>query len=116
MHDEALGEVTFVPFFDDITVDYEPGTTKEVTMHDGSHLFLKKIADDYDPTDKIAASRLLHEASRRGEFPTGIIYLEPDKEDFLSTLNLVDQPLAHLPEEKIRPTKAVLDALMAGLS
>src|SRR4026209_2931044 len=54
-HDEALGEVTFVPFFDDITVEYEPGTTTAVTMHDGSHLYLKKIADDYDPQDKLAA-------------------------------------------------------------
>src|SRR6186713_482049 len=26
-HDEELGEVTFVPFFEDITVEYEPGST-----------------------------------------------------------------------------------------
>lgn len=114
-HDEALGEVTFVPFFDDITVEYEPGTTTAVTMHDGSHLYLKKIAEDYDPTDKLAAMRLMHETIRRGEFPTGILYLEPDKEDFIEVMNMVEEPLAFLPTEKSRPPKSVLDELMAGL-
>ena len=54
-HDEALGEVSFVPFFEDITVEYDPGTTTAVTMHDGSKLYLKKVAEDYNPTDKLAA-------------------------------------------------------------
>src|SRR5215212_8743947 len=39
-HDDPLSEVSFVPFFEDITVDYEPGSTQEVTMHDGSRLYL----------------------------------------------------------------------------
>jgi 2-oxoglutarate ferredoxin oxidoreductase subunit beta len=114
-HDEAVGEVTFVPFFDDITVEYEPGTTTAVTMHDGSHLYLKKINEDYDPTDKMAALTLMHETIRRGEFPTGILYLEPDKDDFLEVMNMVEEPLAFLPTEKSRPPKSVLDELMAGL-
>jgi len=114
-HDEALGEVTFVLFFEDIMVDYEAGTTTEVKMHDGSHLYLKKIAEDYDPSDKLAAMRLMHETIRRGEFPTGILYLEPDKPDFLEVLNVVDEPLAFLPTERVRPPKSVLEDLMAGL-
>src|SRR5512146_839299 len=69
-HDEPLGEVSFVPFFEDISIDYDPGTTKAVELHDGSKLYLKKVADDYDPTDKLAAMRLIHETSRRGEFAT----------------------------------------------
>src|SRR4029077_1795364 len=42
-HDDPLEEVSFVPFFEDISVDYEPGTSQEVTMHDGSKLYLKKL-------------------------------------------------------------------------
>jgi 2-oxoglutarate ferredoxin oxidoreductase subunit beta len=114
-HEEPLGEVSFVPFFEDISIEYEPGTTKEVTMHDGSHLYLKKVAADYDPTDKLAAIRLLHETSRRGEFATGILYVEPDKEDFLTMLNIVDEPLATLPLDRVRPAKAVLDEVMDSL-
>ena len=37
-------------------------------MHDGSQLFLRKVAEDYNPSDKLAATRLLHETARRGEF------------------------------------------------
>src|ERR1700759_250705 len=33
-HDDPLEEVSFVPYFEDITVSYEAGTTQEVTMHD----------------------------------------------------------------------------------
>src|SRR5436189_2230880 len=56
-HDEVLGDINFVPFFEDISVEYDPGTTTAVTMHDGSKLFLKKVAEDYNPTDQPAAIR-----------------------------------------------------------
>jgi 2-oxoglutarate ferredoxin oxidoreductase subunit beta len=114
-HEEPLGEISFVPFFEDISVEYEPGTTTQVKMHDGSHLFLRKLDEAYNPTDKFAAMSLLHESLRRGEFATGVIYVEPDKEDFLQVLNLVDEPLMSLPESRVRPSKAVLDQLMDQL-
>src|SRR6185295_5039893 len=60
-HDEPLGEVSFVPYFEDISVEYEPGSTHAVKMHDGSQLFLRKIAEDYNPSDKMTALRMLHE-------------------------------------------------------
>ena len=59
-------------------------------MHDGSQLLLRKVAEDYNPSDKMTAMRLLHETARRGEFATGILYIEPDKDDFIDTLNLVE--------------------------
>jgi 2-oxoglutarate/2-oxoacid ferredoxin oxidoreductase subunit beta len=114
-HDEPLGEVSFVPFFEDISVEYDPGTSKEVTLHDGSRLYLKKVAEDYDPTDRISAMRLLHETSRRGEFATGVLYIEPDRDDFIELLNLVDEPLATLPLERIRPDQAALDEINESL-
>jgi len=114
-HDEVMGEVSFVPYFEDISIEYEPGSTTAVSMHDGSKLYLKKVAADYNPTDKLTALRLLHETARRGEFATGVLYLEPDKEDFISMLGLVDEPLASLPLERVRPGKAVLDEVMESL-
>jgi 2-oxoglutarate/2-oxoacid ferredoxin oxidoreductase subunit beta len=115
-HDEPQGEISFVPFFDDITVDYEPGATQEVAMHDGSKLFLTKVGHDYDPTDRVAAQRVLQECSRRGEFATGMLYFEPDRPDFVALLNLVDEPLASLPLARVRPPKAALDEIMAALT
>ena len=114
-HDEPLGEVSFVPFFEDISVDYEPGTTTEVRMHDGSRLYLKKVAEDYDPTDSLKAIRMIKETASRGEFATGILYIESDKPDFLSLLNVVDEPLATLPLERVRPGREALEEIMEGL-
>jgi 2-oxoglutarate ferredoxin oxidoreductase subunit beta len=111
-HDEPLGEISFVPFFEDISIEYDAGTTTEVELHDGSKLFLKKVANDYNPTDRLAAMRLLHETRQRGEFATGVLYVEPDKDDFVSLLNLVDAPLATLPLEMVRPGQEVLDEVM----
>jgi 2-oxoglutarate ferredoxin oxidoreductase subunit beta len=111
-HDEPLGEISFVPFFEDISIEYDAGTTKEVELHDGSKLFLKKVANDYNPTDRLAAMRLLHETRQRGEFATGVLYVEPDKDDFVSLLNLVDAPLATLPIGVVRPGPAVLEEVM----
>jgi 2-oxoglutarate ferredoxin oxidoreductase subunit beta len=114
-HDEPLGEISFIPYFEDINVEYDPGSTTAVRMHDGSKLLLRKVAEDYQPSDKLSALRLLHETARRGEFATGILYIEPDKDDFIGTLNLVDEPLAFLPQARTRPPKAVLDELMESL-
>src|SRR3989449_2160352 len=114
-HDDPLEEVSFVPFFEDITVDYEPGSMQEVTMHDGSKLFLKKLEEGYDPTDKITALKRLHETARRGEFATGLIYIEPDRDDFLELLNVVDEPLATLPLDRVRPGREALDEIMESL-
>jgi 2-oxoglutarate ferredoxin oxidoreductase subunit beta len=114
-HDEPLGELSFVPFFEDITIEYEPGTTTEVRMHDGSRLYLKKVAADYEPTDRRNAMRLIHETRARGEFATGVLYVEPDKDDFITLLDLVDEPLATLPLERVRPSREVLDEVMDSL-
>jgi 2-oxoglutarate/2-oxoacid ferredoxin oxidoreductase subunit beta len=114
-HDEPLGDISFVPFFEDITVEYDEGSTKEVKMYDGSTLLLHKLDADYNPADKGRAYQILHEYGRRGELPTGIIYLEPDKEDFIAQLRLVDEPLATLPIERTRPSRAVLDEIMESL-
>jgi 2-oxoglutarate ferredoxin oxidoreductase subunit beta len=114
-HEEPLGEISFVPFFQDITVEYEAGSTTAVKMHDGSQLYLRKVAEDYNPSDKMTAIRLLHETARRGELATGVIYIEPDKDDFIDTLNLVEEPLAALPLSRTRPPASALDEIMESL-
>ncbi len=114
-HDETVGEISFVPFFEDIAIEYEAGTTTEVQMHDGSKLFLKKVAEHYDPTDKARALELIRETEHRGEFATGILYIEPAKHDFTTMLNLVDEPLSTLPLERVRPGREVLDSIMESL-
>ncbi len=65
-HDEPLEEIGFIPFFEDIAVDYEPGTVQVVSMHDGSKVCLTKLAGDYDPTNRQAARRVHVRGGREG--------------------------------------------------
>ena len=101
--------------FEDISVDYEPGTMHTVTMPDGSKVFLKKIDEGYDPHNKVAALTLLHESNAKGEFATGLIYIEPDRETFTDLLNTVDTPLSMLTDAQVRPPKSALDDIMDRL-
>jgi 2-oxoglutarate ferredoxin oxidoreductase subunit beta len=111
-HDEPLQEINFIPSFEDIDVDYDPGTTVDVTMHDGSHMRLRKLDENYDPTDKLGAISTLTNAHEKGETLTGVFYIDPNKPTFMDLLHVIDEPLATLPTEAVRPPKAVLDEVM----
>jgi 2-oxoglutarate ferredoxin oxidoreductase subunit beta len=111
-HEEAISEVGFVPHFEDISVDYDAGSTYDVKMHDGSHLRLRKLHDDYNPTDRVQGVRALMEAQQKGEVLTGVFYVDTQKPSFTDLLNLVDEPLGTLPESRVRPPKSVLDDVM----
>src|SRR3984957_3611251 len=115
-HDEPIGDLSFVPHFEDITVDYDPNTTVDVTMHDGSHLRLRKLHEEYSPSNRTEAVKLLMETHARGEVLTGVFYIDTQQTDFTTLLNLVDEPLATLPEERVRPGREVLAELMSSLS
>ncbi|HZU21645.1 MAG TPA: 2-oxoacid:ferredoxin oxidoreductase subunit beta, partial [Terriglobales bacterium] len=114
-HDEPLHEVTFVPHFEDISVDYEPGSATEVTMHDGSRLMLRKLEEDYDPTDRLRAMHRLAESHDKGEVLTGVFFVAPNKPTFLELLNLVEDPLGTLPQAQVRPSRSVLETVMEEL-
>jgi len=114
-HEDAISEVGFVPHFEDISIEYDPGSTFDVTMHDGSHLRLRKLHEDYNPTDRITAVKALMEAHERGEVLTGVFYVDTHQPSFTDLLNLVDEPLATLPEARTRPSKQVLQEIMSRL-
>src|SRR5438067_106267 len=114
-HDEPLHEMDFVAAFQDINVDYDPGTTMNVTMHDGSQLRLRKLEEDYDPTDKIGAIKRMMEAHDKNEVLTGVLYLDTKSPSFIEMLNVIDEPLATLPETVVRPGREVLDEVMEQL-
>src|SRR5712672_210613 len=114
-HEEPLHEVDFVPSFENISVDYNPGTAFEVTMHDGSHLRLRKLEEDYDPTDKIQAMTRLMQANADGEVLTGVFYINAKAPSFVDMLNLTDQPLATLPQSVTRPSREALEQCMEEL-
>ena len=114
-HDEPLHELSFVPHFENIEIDYDPGSTVDVTMHDGSHLRLRKLHADCDPTDRVNALKTLMESHTRGQVLTGVFYVETSKPNFIDLLNLTERPLASLTEAELRPSREALDEVMEEL-
>lgn len=115
-HDEELHDVSFIPFFEEIEVDYEPGTTTDVRLHDGSHLRLNKLAQDHDPSDRLGSIRLLEEGRVRGQLVTGLLYLDETREDFATRERLPERPLHSLAEAELRLSREEFDALMESLA
>jgi 2-oxoglutarate ferredoxin oxidoreductase subunit beta len=114
-HEIPIHEIGFVPYYEDITVDYDPGTTQDIELHDGSHIRLKKLRADYDATDKPQALALCQESQQKQEFLTGLIYVEPSKKDFLELSGLGAEPIVSIPDARLRPGRAALDEIMESL-
>ena len=114
-HEEALHELDFVPFFEEISVEIPEGEVTDVALHDGSHLRIRKLERDYNPTDRMAALASLEEAAAKGEVLTGVLYLNTTSPTFIELLNLVEEPLATLPQTRVRPSKSALDEVMEEL-
>ena len=114
-HDSPLHDISFVPVREEITVDYEPGETKAVTMHDGAKIVLKKLAGEHDPTDRMAAIMLLERSRTENVLTTGLIYYNPDRDTVQDSEGMVATSLALLPDEKLRPARSTLEKIVAGL-
>ena len=115
-HEAPLHEVSYIPARDEIMVeDFEMGTIKEVTMHDGSTVILKKLAQDYDPTDRWQALHMLEEAEQNSWLVTGLIYLDTQTPSIYDLYDLPDVPLNRLVESQLRPAPETLDKINAGL-
>jgi 2-oxoglutarate/2-oxoacid ferredoxin oxidoreductase subunit beta len=114
-HEEMLNEVDFVPFYEDISAEIAEGEVKEVEMHDGSRLRIKKLGREYDPTSKFDALKMIEEANKNGEILTGVYYVDTAKPNFLDMLSIDDAPLATLPQSRVRPPKEALEEAMEEL-
>jgi 2-oxoglutarate ferredoxin oxidoreductase subunit beta len=114
-HESVLHELDFVPHYEDISVEIPEGEVREVAMHDGSHLRIRKLHREYDPTNRLTAAALLEESESKGEVLTGVLYVNTGKPTFLEQLNLMDEPIGTLPESKTRPSRQVLDQIMEEL-
>ncbi|MBI1966175.1 MAG: 2-oxoacid:ferredoxin oxidoreductase subunit beta, partial [Betaproteobacteria bacterium] len=86
-----------------------------VTQHDGTVLRLRKLAQDYDPTDRIRAMNYLQERAAKGEVVTGLLYVRPHSTDLHEHLNTVDTPLARLTERDLCPGAVALERINAAL-
>jgi len=104
-HDVVLHTVDFIAGSKEIQADYEPGSVHDVELEDGSHVILRKLDTDYDPTDAIGALRTIHESTARGEFVTGLLYVDTHQRDLCEREHLTKRPLATLDESALRISK-----------
>ena len=102
-HEVALHELSYVPRAQEIMVDYGEGENKEVTLHDGSTIILKKLGRDYNPLNRGEAIRVLEEANSTNCLITGLIYINPELPPLTERYNLVGIPLNRLTEKDLRP-------------
>jgi len=107
-HMAATGKLDFVPMRKEITADYEPGYTQEVTLHDGSVIHLYKTGKG-SVRDRDGALQAIREHKRAGRILTGLLYVNPDSQEFHRTLGTVKTALRDLGEADLCPGSKILD-------
>ncbi len=114
-HQEATGKVDFVPLSKEITTDYAPGFTHEVTMHDGSSIHLYKIDENHDPFNRRSAINALEDYREKKAILTGLIYMDKDSRDLHDVLQTSQRPLNQLAEGDLCPGNKMLENINASL-
>ena len=114
-HNQAVNALDVIEGREEITVEYAPGTVEMVQQHDGSWLRLRKLSDEYDVHDRLAAMDYLQRRQAAGEIVTGLLYVDPDPRDMHGMLHTVDAPFNALDDAALIPGAAVLERINAGL-
>jgi 2-oxoglutarate ferredoxin oxidoreductase subunit beta len=114
-HAEALHDIHYVPAKNEIIMDdIQPGDIGTVELHDGSHIAIRKLDVNYDPTERRRAIERLELARVGGEFITGLIYVNQNRPSLTELLDLTETPLALLPDDKLRPSPGALEEILTS--
>jgi 2-oxoglutarate ferredoxin oxidoreductase subunit beta len=114
-HYAEMTSVDFVPLRREISSDSEAeshGGVVSVTMHDGSVVRFRRVAEDYDPTDRDAAYAHVRALQQKREVATGLLYLDETANDMHAVNRTVERPLVDLPYEELCPGSEALSELM----
>jgi 2-oxoglutarate ferredoxin oxidoreductase subunit beta len=110
-HIEATSTIDFIPEMEEITASYKEGSLKKVKLHDGTFIQLNKIAEDWDPLDRISAMNAMHNARIKDEILTGLLYVNTDSIDLHELINTSDIPLNQLTEKELCPGQEKLNLI-----
>ena len=114
-HNDVLNDFTFVPEYEEVEIEQEAGTVIEVDLHNGARMALKKIGEKHDPTDKMAALKIIEEAHNNQHLVTGLLYLNSDHKTIHDFLHLPETPLVHLAQNDLRPSMETLKEIMVTM-
>lgn len=105
----------FVPMREEIRTQYSEGTSKSVTLHDGSVIHLHKAGTGFATDDRQGSLNAIHKADEEGRILTGLLYLDPDTRDLNSNLDIATRPLNELGKDELCPGSKVLTSINEGL-
>jgi 2-oxoglutarate ferredoxin oxidoreductase subunit beta len=114
-HNEAVNRLDVISSRMPIEVEYDPGSVEIVEQHDGSRIALRKLAADYDVSDRTAALGFLQKHAAKGQIVTGLLFVEPESEDLHAHLRTTKTPLFALGEKDLCPGQSALDKINASL-
>jgi 2-oxoglutarate ferredoxin oxidoreductase subunit beta len=115
-NEEPLHDIGFVPAYDPTYMEMDHGEEREITLSDGSHITLKALSKDFDPSDRVAAGNQIMEAKHSKKILTGLIYVNPKSELLMDQMQVIDTPLSLLTEKETRPAESVLKQIMDDLA
>lgn len=107
-HLTATGTVDFVPMRQEISTSYSPGSSHEVTLHDGSVVHLHKTDDQLDIHQRSSALNRIADHKAEGKILTGLLYMDPDSQDLHKSIESSNKPLRDLTETDLCPGSKVL--------
>ncbi|MEO6279045.1 2-oxoacid:ferredoxin oxidoreductase subunit beta [Roseateles sp.] len=113
-HNEALNRIDFIDLAAEQVVEHSPDVV-DVPQADGSTLRLRKVAPDYDPTDRLGAMNAMQRFAAGGEIATGLLYVDPTAHDWHAAQRTASAPLNTLGEKDLCPGSAALAKINAGL-
>jgi 2-oxoglutarate ferredoxin oxidoreductase subunit beta len=114
-HDVILQELGLVSAEEPVVADYAEGTVELVELPDGSKLRLKKLNSvEHNVSDRFAAMKLLYESRMKGEFLTGLFFIDEKHDNLVQTLNLGSKSMASLNEQDCRGTESEFKKIMGS--
>ncbi len=107
-------ELNYIPHQEEISVEMKDGEIKEIELHDGSHITLKKLGEEFDPTNKMGALKQIADSYDSGHLATGLLYYVPGQPDFTELNNMCDTPMCQLGDADLDPGPEPIKKLNAS--
>lgn len=114
-HNEAVNRIEFIPRRQPIEITQTSGTTRPVTLHDGTTIQLAKLDGSHDVSSAADALARIAAYHARGEIATGLLYIDPEASDMHEHLDTTAIPLNQLGAAELVPGGDALERINASL-
>jgi 2-oxoglutarate/2-oxoacid ferredoxin oxidoreductase subunit beta len=114
-HNEAVSRLDFIPWRKELVAEQAEGHVTQVQLHDGTTVALRRLQADYDASDRIGAMNFLQQRQAQGEVVTGLLYIDPQAQDWHSAYGTSQVPLNTLNAAQLCPGSSALERVNASM-